>query len=222
MTRNIMLSELQPRQNTYIHTSWLAKALAGDRQCKFSLWVQANYKIPKQNSDFDLEAYKIGHRALVDKTSIHLESMGYRVYTEDSNSFWVDIGNGKAVISAQPDIVAVHGSQVLVGECKTGKPRPSDIAQNMIYTALIPVVELHDITIIPEGQVVYDNYPSQEISPEKITEEFKGRMRTWVRMLMDSQIPAATPSFNECQWCPIAHICDRKVEEQANGTADWL
>ena len=217
MTRNIMVSVEVPRPNTYIHTIWLAKALAGDRQCKFSLWVQANYKIPKQNSDFDLEAYKIGHRALVDKTSIHLESMGYRVYTEDSNSFWVDIGKDKGKISAQPDIVAVDGSQVLVVECKTGKPRASDIAQNMIYTVLIPSVELHGITEIPEGQVVYQQYPLQEILPQKVDEEFKERMRKLVRMLISSEIPDATPSFNECQWCPHSSY----LRPQSRRASQW-
>lgn len=222
MTQNNIFSEFEPRRNTYIHSSWLAKPLSGDRQCELFSWVQANYKIPKQDSDFDLEAYKIEHRAVVDKTAQHLESLGYTVHTEGSNGFWVDIGNGKAVISAQPDIVAVHGSQVLVGECKTGKPRASDIAQNMIYTALIPVVKLHGITVIPEGQVVYRNYSSQEISSEKIDEEFKGRMRKLVRMLINSEPPAPTPSFNECQYCSIAQFCKHKTDEQANGSADWL
>ena len=222
MTIPFDFSALEPRHNTYIYPGWAARFLSGDRQCQFSLYAQANYKIPKQNSDFDLEAYKIEHRALVDKTAVHLKSMGYQVYTEESNSFWVDIGNGKAVISAQPDLVAIDGSQVLVVECKTGKPRASDIAQNMIYTVLIPSVELHGITAIAEGQVVYSNYPDQEISPEKVDEGFKERMRQLVKMLIGREIPAATPSFNECQWCPIAHICDCKIDEQPNGSVDWL
>lgn len=222
MAKNIPLSQFEARPKTYIHPSWLAKAIAGDRQCEYSLWAQANYKIPKQDSDFDLEAYKIEHQALVDKTASHLESLRYSVYTEDSNGFWINLGNGKGVISAQPDIVAIQGAEVLVVECKTGKTRASDLAQNMIYQALIPVAKLHGIDVIPEGQVVYRNYTMQEISSKKITEEFKDRMRKLVRMLMNSQIPAATPSFNECQWCPISQFCDLKVEHQANGTADWL
>lgn len=222
MTNLHIVSALEPRPNTYINTSWLAKALSGDCQCQFSLYAQANYKIPKQNSDFNQEAYTIDHQALVEKTAVHLKSMGYKVYTEETNSFWIDIGKGKAKISAKPDIIAIYDSQVLVVECKTGKPRASHIAQNMIYTVLIPSVKLHGITEIPEGQVVYSNYPDQEISSKKVNEEFKERMRKLVRMLKSSEIPAATPSFNECKWCPIADICDRKVDEQPNGSVDWL
>lgn len=38
---------LKARNHPYIYASWLAKALAGERQCLSSIHTQANFLVPK-------------------------------------------------------------------------------------------------------------------------------------------------------------------------------
>jgi CRISPR/Cas system-associated exonuclease Cas4 (RecB family) len=212
---------LSRRQQTYIHPSWLAKALAGDRQCMFSLHTQANYFIPKADNGFDAQGYKLKHQAALTQYAKELKTEGYTVYTEGSNNFWYETKFG-AVISAQPDIVAVRGDEVIVPDIKTGKElKASDIAQVKLYMALIPAVGLHEIREIPAGQLVHEGEVF-DISPAEITTEFKRQVAELVKDMKTASTPLVTPSVQECRFCPLRHLCPGKVETVAQGTDDWL
>lgn len=211
---------LKPRDNTYVHPSWLAKALAGDRQCLYSLHTQANFVIPKQDSDFDAAAYKIKHQGLVEKSAQDLRTKGYTVHTENANSFKVTLKGG-GVVSGTPDIVAIRGSEFLVVDVKTGQCRVSDQAQVLLYMLFIPLVGLHGISQVPEGQLVYQNYPSVEIPVSDLTEEFKQRTKHLVTMMRLSEVPNAIPSVNECRYCPMGDFCADRVSKEAEAELDW-
>ncbi len=211
---------LKRRNQAYIHPSWLAKALAGDRQCLFSLHLQANYSIPKGESDFDLEGYKLKHQAVLMRYVEFLEGEGYTAHTEDTNSFRVTTKTG-AVISAKPDIVAIHEDEVLVVDIKTGKPRASDIAQIKLYMAMLPIAGCHNICEIPAGQLVYQD-DTFDIGATEITTEFKQQVSGLIGDITTKEAPPATPSARECCWCPMSHICPYKVDTVAEGSADWL
>jgi CRISPR/Cas system-associated exonuclease Cas4 (RecB family) len=213
--------KLNPRKQTYIHPSWLAKGLSGDRQCMFSLHTQANCFIPKGESDFDAESYKLKHQAALSQYAKELKADGYTVYTEGSNSFWYETKAG-ATISAQPDIVAVRGDEALVPDIKTGKElRVCDIAQVKLYMALVPAVGLHGIRKIPRGQLVHKG-EVYDISPDQISTEFKHQVAELVNALTVADTPPVTPSAQECHWCPLRHLCHSKVETVVKGEADWL
>lgn len=212
---------LNPRKQTYIHPSWLGKGLSGDRQCMFSLHTQGNYSIPKADNDFDAQGYKLKHQAALNQHGKELKAEGYTVYAEGSNSFWYETKAG-AVISAQPDIVAVRGNEVIVPDIKTGKElRASDIAQVKLYMALIPAVGLHGINKIPTGQLVHKGEVS-EIPATEITTEFKRQVAELVNAMTTAITPPVTPSVHECRWCPIRHLCPSKVETVTKGMDDWL
>lgn len=211
---------LAPRDQAYIHPSWLAKGLSGNRQCLFSLYAQANYTIPKTNS-FDTEGYKLRHQAALSPYAANLKAEGFSVYTEASNSFRYETKAG-AVISAQPDIVAVRGSEAIVPDIKTGQQiQAKDIAQVKLYMALIPAVGLHGISEIPTGQLVHRGEVFT-ISSDEITAEFKQQVAELVSVMAAADVPPITPSVHECQWCPLRHICPSKVDAVIRGTADWL
>ncbi|MBD2302222.1 PD-(D/E)XK nuclease family protein [Nostoc sp. FACHB-190] len=212
---------LASRKQTYIHPSWLAKALSGDRQCMFSLHTQGNYFIPKADNDFDAQGYKLKHQAVLNQYAKELKAEGYTVYTEASNSFWYETKAG-ALISAQPDMVAVRGDEVIVPDIKTGKElKASDIAQVKLYMALIPAVRLHGICQIPTGQLVHQGQVS-EIPATEITTDFKRQVAELVNTMTSATTPLVTPSVHECRWCPLHHLCPAKVENVAKGQADWL
>lgn len=211
---------LKPRDNTYVHPSWLAKALAGDRQCLYSLHTQANFVIPKKDSDFDAAAYKIKHQGLVEKSAQDLRTQGYTVHTENANSFKVTLTGG-GVISGTPDIVAIRDSEVLVIDVKTGQCRVSNQAQVLLYMFLIPLVGLHGISQVPAGQLVYQHYPSVEIPVSDLTEEFKQRTKHLVTMMRLAEVPHPIPSVNECRYCPMGDCCADRVSQEAEVELDW-
>lgn len=220
MTENTFLSEFEPRHNTYMHPSWLGKGVAGSSQCLFSLYAQANYKLPSKDSDFDPQRYKIQHQALMMDTVKQLKADAYTVYVEGTNSFWVNMNDGKAAISAQPDIVAIRGTEVLIIDCKTGKPKACDRAQVMLYMLLVPVVQLHGMSRIPEGRLVYRDYASMDIPATEITEDFKTQLRDLVRTLKADVPPSPVPSVFECQWCRLSDVCPYAVKNRHEGVFD--
>ncbi|MDK3159877.1 PD-(D/E)XK nuclease family protein [Kamptonema cortianum] len=211
---------LKARNQAYIHPSWLAKALVGDRQCLASLHTQANFVFRRVDGDFDAESYKVKHQGRLVKYAQELRDAGYTVYTENSNSFKVPAG--KAVISGTPDIVATRGEEVLVVDIKTGKPRASDQAQVLLYLLFIPAVGLHGIHQVPEGRLVYQDYKPVEVQSLAVTEDFKQQVRDLVAMMRSPELPPVTPSARECCYCPLRHICPYKVITVAEASVDWL
>jgi CRISPR/Cas system-associated exonuclease Cas4 (RecB family) len=212
---------LDPRGKTYIHPSWLSKALAGDRQCLASLYLQANYRIPKGESDFDAEGYRLKHQTALTRYARQLREQDYTVHVENSNSFWYETKAG-AEISAKPDLVAFRGDEVIVPDIKTGKElRASDIAQVKLYMSLIPAVRLHGVSKTPIGQLVHNDQVF-EIAPHQVTTEFKQQVGDLVNLLCSKEMPPVTPSAQECRFCPLRHRCPHKGDAMTKGADDWL
>lgn len=208
------------RSEPYIHPSWLAKYLSGDRQCLYAMYGQANYLLPKQDSTFDQEGYKLRHQEALVPYAEQLRQAGYTVHAEDANEFKLRSRIG-AVISGQPDIIAIRDDEALVVDIKTGRKASKDIAQVKVYMAMIPAVKVHGIKTVPIGRLVY-NDEEFDIEPENVTTEFKARVATLIQPVGEDEPPAPTPSSGECRFCPIVHICLHKVGEVAEGEADWI
>lgn len=208
------------RSEPYIHPSWLAKYLSGDRQCPYAMYGQANYLLPKQDSTFDQEGYKLRHQEALVPYAEQLRQEGYTVYTEDSNACKMTSRMGP-VLSAQFDIVALRDDEEVIVDIKTGRPSAKDIAQVKLYMAMAPAVRLHGIQETPAGRLVYSDGVF-DIDPNDVTDEFKAQVRDIIRIVTLPEPPPPVPSAGECRWCPIAHICSHKVGEVAEGEADWI
>ena len=95
------------RSNPYLHVTWLAKALVGERNC---LWAhcyktshEGNARMP---NDFDSAHWHIEHTALLDQQlAVELEEQGCQ---NRQNDFRVEISRSGMVISGAPDVIAVH------------------------------------------------------------------------------------------------------------------
>jgi CRISPR/Cas system-associated exonuclease Cas4 (RecB family) len=213
---------LPRRPQPYVHPSWLAKAVSGDRQCLLASYIQANYKVPlRPGNNFDVEGYKLKHQENLISYIGALHSDGYSVHTEKENSFWYKTKSG-ATISAQPDIVAMRDNEPMIVDIKTGRPKATDIAQVKLYMAMCPSSNLHGISVIPSGRLVYgaDEF---EISADEVTSEFKRQVAQIVNALTTSDVPAPTASPFECRYCPVSHVCPYQAEQQiTEGSDDWL
>lgn len=224
MTSQILTAndfEDRPRRSEpYIHPSWLAKYLSGDRQCLYAMYGQANYQLPKQESTFDQERYKLRHQEALVPYAAQLRQEGYTVYTEDSNACKMTSRMGP-VLSAQCDIVALREDEDVIVDIKTGRPAAKDIAQVKLYMAIVPAVRLHGIQDTPAGRLVYSDGVF-DIDPSHITDEFKAQVQDIIRTVTLAEPPAPVPSAGECRFCPIAHLCSHKVDKVAEGEADWF
>ena len=110
----------QRRDHPYIWTTSLPRLLTGECSCEYAAWFKAHYqRHTRQPSDFDAVQWQIEHTALLTETRDRFLASGYDVFTEAQN----------AVLAGRPDLLVVHGDDVLIIDVKTGQERPSHIAQ---------------------------------------------------------------------------------------------
>ncbi len=217
----------QKRDNIYIWATWLTKLISGEQQCEYVAWLKAHYKLDKGPSTFNSRQWNIDHTQLLHTRRDELESMGYRVFLEDQNSFKMcfpgEIAEFESVhqlitVSGKPDLVAlvvghdegpVNG---LVSDCKTGKPKDSDQVQVMIYMLCLPlcVERYRDMSF--DGEVVYKDHVVP-IAWTEIDDNFKELVRNLVAGIGNSKLCRKVPSYNECRWCDVLkQDCPEKVE----------
>lgn len=59
---------------------WLARLLADEIQCQWSVWFRTHYQYKKLPTNFDSARWNARHRALLDSRVAQLEAEGYTVY----------------------------------------------------------------------------------------------------------------------------------------------
>lgn len=215
-----MISHLKKRTGAFLHPSWLAKYFSGDRQCLWGLNRQARCYLPKSDSSFDLNAYKVKHQSLLTKAISRYEAEGYQVFVESANEYSVRTKSG-VIINCCPDLIALKNDQVFVVDAKTGSPSGKDYGQVQLYMMTIPIAGIHGICSIPTGQVFYREF-RLDISPDELTPEWKAQLSNLVSIAAQVDPPKPRPSKRECQWCPAAMICPHRIEESPVGHCDWL
>ena len=109
------------RTKQFIWVTWLAKVLAEETKCIYSIQQLTNYQFPKQPNNYDSSK----HDEKVIQRAITLEKQGFTVYVEYQNLFKVNGKTYDVCVSGRPDIVAVKDDWVIVEDIKTGKRRNS-------------------------------------------------------------------------------------------------
>jgi CRISPR/Cas system-associated exonuclease Cas4 (RecB family) len=210
---------LTKRQKPYVWVTWLAPLLAGEEQCKFKLWNQANFS-SKSSGDMPSD-WLVKHQGLLTETAYDLRSEGYTVEEEDANALHLKTMAG-VTLAGKPDIVALNG-QGMVVDVKTGKPRGKDRAQVNLYQALIPSQRLHGISEVPWGKLVYASGEEKMIAPDEVDDRFKSSVKGLMEMVASPTPPDSTPSLHECRFCRFLEQCPHAQTEPPDATAaDWL
>lgn len=112
-----------------------------------------------------------GARA-ADKVRDELEAEGRAVFTERQNHFTLEGGSG-VKLGGQPDLVATRGPMGLIVDAKTGRPRPSDHVQVLIYMWALPLVLPQYKGMEFSGRVVYRNGHIMNIPASAVDDDFK-------------------------------------------------
>ena len=211
---------LEKRPNSYVWVTWLAPYLSGESQCKFSLWIQGNFRVPPTG---DLPSdWLVKHQSLLNEVARALREDDYEVESENANKLSADTSSG-VVLAGKPDIVARNGRGLVV-DVKTGKPRGKDRAQVNLYQALIPAKKLHGIQTVPWGRLVYHSGEEKLIPPDEVDEAFKQSVRDLLRVVARETAPDAMPSLGECRFCKCREICPFAATDDPEERArvDWL
>jgi CRISPR/Cas system-associated exonuclease Cas4 (RecB family) len=201
-----------PRGEPYVWVSWLAKLLAGEAHCQWTLWFRAHHRYDKAPSDLDAAAWCARHAALVGETEQALRTEGWRICVEDQNKF--TIRGRTATLAGKPDLVAVKGEVVKVIDCKTGARKGSDCMQVLIYMLLLPRVHPECQGRVLFGEVRYSD-GKQPIDPTELTQELQDHIWKAIQRAASGIAPPKTPSIRECRFCDITAVdCEERLEPQ--------
>lgn len=201
-----------PKQRTkqFIWVTWLAKVLAEEKKCIYSIQQISNYQFPKQPNNYDSSEHdeKVIQRAII------LEKQGFTVYVEYQNSFKVNGKTYDVCVSGRPDIVAVKDDWVIVEDIKTGKRRNSHKMQVLLYMLLLPLAsETKDICQkqIPHGRLIYPD-GIVDIPAWQVDDKFRKRLKEAIATITSSKSLKPKPSPWECRYCQIPHeYCQAKM-----------
>ena len=171
----------EKRDVPFIWPSWLCKLAVNEDQCFWRYYIKSHFKFETQSSDFSLTTWNIKHAELVRARKDTLEKLGFEVFTEDQNSFKLEVVPFKQqpvggcsytkynivnpfVISGKPDIIALGKEENMTGEMvsialiediKSGKPKTSHSVQVLLYMLLVPMALSRYKDMNFSGTVVY-------------------------------------------------------------------
>jgi hypothetical protein len=203
------------REVPFVWVTWLTKLMAGEDSCRWSSWFKAHHKYDKLPSDFNLTQWTAEHSQLVHRRANELEAQGCGVFIEDENQFYLTGRDGITTLSGKPDIVAVRGDEVLVEDCKTGKPRNSDKMQVLIYMLVLKLVKPDLAKKTFHGSVFYKDHPQIEIEPDAVNSDFLGVFQEVMEAVKGADPCRKVPSYRECKFCDIGPSdCAERVDEE--------
>lgn len=204
--------EIKKRAVPYIWVTWLSPLLAGENHCEWSVWLQANYYLAREQSN--LSDWIPQHNRLLNKRVDELENQGFQVYIEGQNSFTIIGQRIHTKVAGKPDIVAIKDSKVIVEDCKTGQLKNSHAIQILLYMLLLPLKggAEHCSNADLDGRLVYSDR-SVDIDSSILTDEFKDDIKRLVGNVSNSKPARKVPSLYECRYCRVSKYCSAKIEE---------
>ena len=197
-----MTGELKPLPSIWV--TWLARLMADETQCQWSVWFRTHYKYEKLSSTFDSAKWNASHQALLRSRVCGLEAEGYTVHVEGENWFEISGKSNAVKVLGKPDILAIAGQQGFVEDCKTGRKKNSDLYQVLIYLLLLPVSSSRCRGLSLAGRLVYPD-GAIEIQASQVDEAFKAQFREAIATLSSTTSARKIPSFPGMPflWHPI-------------------
>ena len=206
--------DAQAKSSPSVWVTWLARLLADEAQCQWSVWFRTHYKYEKLDSGFDSARWIANHRTLLHDRASQLETEGFTVYLEGENWFELSGKSYALKVAGKPDIVAVRGTEAIVEDCKTGRRKNADFYQVLIYLLLVPVAINRCRGLNLQGRLVYLD-EAIDININQVNAAFKMQFRDAIALLSDPTPARKIPSYRECRLCDIpAQCCSDRMEEQ--------
>lgn len=201
------------KDTPYVWLTWLIRLLCGEEHCRWHYWFKAHHEhFPKVESDFDSVTWNIDHAAMVNAHADTLRRQGYIVTVEKQNRFALT-GTAGAVLVGQPDIVAVKEDELLLVDCKSGKPHPQQHhVQLLLYLHLWIYAHREHEDLTARGEIVYASRAPISVSAVAADDGFGQQFRNLIREIVAETEPARAPSYPECSRCDLTCVsCPAKV-----------
>ena len=208
----------RPRRNPYMHITWIARPLVGERSCLWAPWYKTNNQgFQKVPSTFDSARWNMDHTDLMNELADRLEARGCRLFIERQNDFRTESPNSGMVISGRPDIIAVDPEgRATIYDVKTGQETDSHVAQVQLYMYLMPKAKnglWRGATF--DGALVYRDGREKLIPASSVDEPFIRRVAEFMRKMVSDTPARRVPSAPECRFCDIGSAdCSERVETE--------
>ncbi|MHB8104530.1 MAG: PD-(D/E)XK nuclease family protein [Dehalococcoidales bacterium] len=206
------------RNGTYIFVTWLSRLMAGETQCQWGVWFKSHYRYQKMPPDPKLVKWLIDHTKQLNELIDELKPQINTYYKEKQNDFKTI--RKQATIAGIPDLITLgKDGNYTIYDVKTGQPKQSDIIQVMLYMTCLP----YSRSIIYKGKklagcVSYTSYKTP-ILPEAIDDTFNKQLGHFLDIIDNTNPPAKTPSFLECNYCEITkQDCPERIESEETST----
>lgn len=201
------------RRSPYIWITWLTGLLSGRDACEWALWFKAQHVYDKLPKSVDLTIWTAEHGAMITAEAARLRTAGYTVTVEDQNA--LKLQGEAATIAGKPDLLAVSDTECLVVDCKTGRPKDSDVMQILGYLFMLPRTRPDLIRPSLRGELRYRD-ARQTVHSTDLTPAVQDRLIGLIRQGAGQDgTPTRTPSPRECRFCDIsAKDCPDRIEEE--------
>ncbi|MDE0100300.1 MAG: PD-(D/E)XK nuclease family protein [Truepera sp.] len=202
----------------YIHATWAAHLLAGNKSCEWAYQFQALHDKDSYNQAPDSgnwALYRMRHTSLLRRVHEAWDEEGYDCTLENQNSFFLK--QWDATLGGKPDLIVSKGDSNIIIDTKTGRPNDSHILQVMVYMYAVPLAhsKYHGVTF--EGRVAYENY---EVQVPSVDDEFIYELESLFRRLTSEEPARRVPSLEECKWCKITS--DDCLERMGDETESYV
>lgn len=203
---------IEPRANPLVRVTWLREIMAGTNRCVWASWFKAHFQnYDKVPSDFDFEEWRVEHKRMLDALYAERINAGEQVLVEEQNEISLQTSNGAFVVG-RPDLVAISQSGTVIYDVKSGKERPADKHQVLLYMYLLPFMPRYS-GAKPSGCVVYNDkrvpLPASFVD-QRFTERFGHLLNA-----VTADTPAHRESGENCRFCEITRSdCRDRLEHR--------
>ena len=201
---------------TSTHVSSLARLLAGDTSCLFSVWFRSwhrDYETTGNGSD--QADWNSRRSSLVRETSARLEQRGDDVYLELRNGFEATGSRSGARIVGRPGIIVRHADgSVTVYDVRSGEPGATEEALVKLHMYLLPRSN-HGLwrRARPGGCMLYDDGTKRRITAAEIDDEFRERVAEVMRQIASAEPARHVPGTEECGRCVLtSDDCSERID----------
>ena len=207
------------RDRSGTHVSSLARLLAGDSFCLFSVWFRSWHRDYETTGDGPGQAdWSARRSSLARETAARLEQRGDDVYLELRNGFEATGSRSGARVVGRPDIIARQpDGSVTVYDVMGGEPVAADEALMKLYMYLLPRSN-HGLWrgARPDGCVLYDDGTERRIGADEIDDEFRKRVAGVMRQIASDEPARHVPSMSECGRCGLTEDdCNERIDVES-------
>lgn len=200
---------LKPEPATWV--TWLAKPLADPAHCLVPLYVQSRFKIVKE--DFYMGDWAAKHSAIMESLKERMMAKGREVELEKEIAITSKTG---ITIVGSIDVWSpeLNGMAAVAADAKTGKPKPSDRLQVTLYQLMARASPDFALSVPPIGLVKYHTGKEIWLRAEQAGTELAVRLSRLMKIVAADDPPVTSPSFSNCRFCPLRHLCPDALTQQ--------